>query len=118
MTKGVLLGTLCVLLSACSGTTALTETERQKLDPQLIMLLSGDAVSDSDYDSSLRGDGTKEYAVIIRSENVEEFKRSGIQVGSAFSDVITARVTLKELRKVLALSSVRAVQASLKNHPQ
>ena len=108
---------LSLLLSACLTTRPLTEAERQKLDPQLIRLLNGDAATDSEYDTSIRSDGTKEYGVIIRSKNVEEVRQAGIQIGSAFNDVITARVTPAEIRKILALPSVRGVQSSSKNHP-
>jgi hypothetical protein len=107
-----------LMLVACSGIRELTETERQKLDPQLTMLLRGDAIAESDFDLGIRKDGTREYGVIIRSKDVEGIKRAGIQVGSSFSDVITARVTIPELRKILGLESVRAVQSSSKNRPQ
>ena len=106
------------MLVGCSATRDLTETEQQKLDPQLTMLLRGDAVADSDLDVGLRKDGSKEYGVIIRSKNVEEIKQAGILIGSAFSDVITARVTVPELRRIMGMASVRAIQASSKNRPQ
>ena len=109
---------LLLMFAGCSSTKELTETERQKLDPALMMLLSGDRISDSDYYAGTRSDGTKEFAVIIRSKNADELKNVGIQIGSAFDDVITARVTIQELRKILSLQSVRAVQASSKNRPQ
>jgi hypothetical protein len=116
--SGTIIASLFLVIAGCSSTIQLSEAERQKLDPQLTMLLRGDAVSDSDLDVGLRKDGSKEYAVIIRSTNVEEMKQAGIQVGSAFSDVITARVTIPELKKILGMASVRAVQASSKNRPQ
>jgi hypothetical protein len=109
---------LTLMIAGCTGARELTEMERQKLDPQLTMLLRGDDAADSNLDVGLRKDGSKEYGVIIRSRNVEEVKKAGIQIGSAFSDVITARVTIPELRKILGLASVRAVQASSKNRPQ
>ena len=112
-----IIASLLLILVGCSGTTELTEVERQKLDPPLLMLLLGEAVAESDLDASLRKDGTREYAVIIRSKNADEVKSAGIKVGSVFSDVITARVTIAELRKILSLSSVRAVQTSSKNYP-
>lgn len=113
--SATIIASFFLLLAGCSSTTELTEAERQKLDPQLTMLLRGDIVAESDLDAGLRKDGTKEYGVIIRSKNVEEIKQAGIQIGSAFSDVITARVTIPELRKILSLASVRAVQSSSKN---
>ncbi len=116
--SGKAMAFLLLLLVGCAGTTELTEIERQKLDPQLTKLLRGESAADLDFDAGLRKDGSKEYGVIIRSRNVEELKQVGIQVGSAFSDVITARVTIPELRKIVSLGSVRAVQASSKNRPQ
>lgn len=115
--KTVISIVICFILSACSGASSLTEAERQKLDPRLVRLLSGDSVADSDLDSSLRKEGAKEYGVIIRSDNVDEVKQAGIHVGSAFNNILTARVTLAELRKILALPSVRSVQSSSKNFP-
>ena len=115
--SGTIIASLILILVGCSSTKELTEAERQKLDPQLTMLLRGDAVADSDLDVGPRTDGSKEYAVIIRSKNAEEIKQAGIQIGSAFSDVITARVTISELRKIVGLASVRAIQASSKNRP-
>jgi len=112
-----IIASLLLILVGCLSTTELTEVERQKLDPPLLMLLRGEAVAESDFDASLRKDGTREYAVIIRSKNADEVKSAGIQLGSVFSDVITARVTIAELRRILSLSSVRAVQASSKNYP-
>ena len=112
-----IIASLLLILVGCLSTTELTEVERQKLDPPMLMLLRGEAVAESDFDASLRKDGTREYAVIIRSKNADEVKSAGIQLGSVFSDVITARVTISELRKILSLSSVRAVQTSSKNYP-
>ena len=108
------IASLFLMVAGCSSTRELTDMERQKLDTQLSMILRGDA-AESDVDVGLREDGSKEYGVIIRSKNVEEIKQAGIRIGSAFSDVITARVTIPELRKLLSLPSVRSVQASSKN---
>jgi hypothetical protein len=118
MYSGILLTLLLFSALGCTATAPLTEVERQKLDPLLTTLLRDEKVPESDYDTGLRKDGAREYAVIIRSKNVDEIRQAGIQVGSAFDDVITARVTIQELRKILSLSSVRAVQASTKNRPQ
>jgi hypothetical protein len=107
----------CVLVVSCAGPSHLSEVERSKLDPALVKLLSGERIIESDYDTGLRKDGTREYAVIIRSDNVEELKSAGILPGSVFGDVVTARVSVRELRKILSLASVRAVECGSKNHP-
>jgi hypothetical protein len=116
--KRVILAFCCLGFFACSTSMHLTESERSKLDPALATLVQGESVSESDYDAHLRSDGTKEYSVIIRSDNVDELKSAGIRIGSTVNDIITARVTIQELRKVLGLSSVRAVQNSSKSYPQ
>jgi hypothetical protein len=115
--KTIFCAAVCLVLGACSTTTSLTEVERQKLDPQLVRLLNGDSGTDSDFDSTVRKDGAREYGVIIRSDNADEVKKAGIQIGSAFNNIITARVTPAELRKILTLPSVRSVQSSSKNYP-
>ncbi len=116
--KTLMIAFCCLALAACSGSMHLTDLERSKLDPVLARLFEGNAVNDSDYETNFRSDGEKEYGVIIRSDNVDEIKAAGIRVGSATGDVITARVTIVELRKVLGISSVRAVQNSTRSYPQ
>jgi hypothetical protein len=108
---------LGLLLFSCSG-ARLSDVERSKLDPALQRLLSGERVVESEYDTAIRPDGSKEYALVVRSSNVDELKKAGIQVSSVFGDVVTVRVTLEELRKVVALSTVRSVQNGSKNFPQ
>lgn len=103
------------LVAGCTSTKIPTHDEMGKLDPQLKQLFTGDKPVESDYTISYREDGSKEYGVIIRSSNVSEIRAAGIPVGSVFGDVITARLTLVELRRVLALPSVRAVQNSSKD---
>lgn len=90
----------------------LTDAERAKLDPALIALLKREDVVEKEYVVSTRADGAKQYAVIIRSTSPEELRAAGIPVEAVVGDVITARVTKEELRKLVALSSVRAVTNS------
>jgi hypothetical protein len=107
-----------VLLLSCRSAAPLTDTERAKLDPPLLALLHGEAIVESQYDISTRPDGTKEYGVILRCSNVDDVQAMGIQVGSVFGDVVTARLTVAELRTILALPSVRAVQNGSTNYLQ
>ena len=116
--KRMILAFFCLTFFACSTSMHLTESERSKLDPALAMLVQGESVNESEYDAHLRSDGAKEYGVIIRSNNADELKSAGIRIGSTINDIVTARVTLEELRKVLGMPSVRAVQNSTKSYPQ
>jgi hypothetical protein len=117
MTK--IIGAICLLLLlACASASELTQAERQKIDPPLLKLLSGSGVEDSKIESRLRSDGVKEYEVIIRAKTTEELKSAGIKIQSAIGDVITARLTIQELRSILKLPSVRSVESGSQNVPQ
>jgi cyanophycinase-like exopeptidase len=85
------------------------------IEPPLIRLLTDEHADENMLEVSRRADGTKEYAVIIRSNHSEEIKKMGGSVSSVFGDVIVARVTTKELRKIVSLLSVRAIQVGSKN---
>jgi hypothetical protein len=102
-------------LSACSSTSDLSKQERAKVDPAVMRLLSGDDVSEKDYDVGIRSDGVKDYEVIIRANKTEELQSAGIKILSAFGDVLTARLTVPELRTILRLTSVRSVVNGSKN---
>jgi hypothetical protein len=104
-----------VLTLHCSSTKSLSEAEKAKLDLPLLHLLTGKPVEENRLDILTRSDGTKEYAIIIRSNHSEEIKEMGIAVSSVFGDVIVARATIKELRKIVSLSSVRAIEVGSKN---
>jgi hypothetical protein len=108
-------GILALLAFHCSSQKSLTDSERSKLDPPLIRLLTGENLKEDQVKSALRKDGTKEYSVIVRTEKPTDLTDLGINVSSVFGDVIVAHVTIEELRKIISLSSVRAVEAGSKN---
>ena len=112
-----LLTLLIGILAVGCASSRLSDQERSKLDPQLAKLLSGEQVSESVLDASLRADGAKEYGVIIRSTDVQALRSAGIRIGSVLGNVITARVTLAELRTVVSLPTVRAVEIGSRNYP-
>jgi hypothetical protein len=99
----------------CASSKSPSESNIAKLDQALRHLLAGDNVGAEKLEFSMRADGVKEYAVIIRSENAEELKSAGISANSIFGDVIVSRLTIEELKKVISLHSVRAVESGSKN---
>jgi hypothetical protein len=107
---------LVLSLCACSSTTDLSKEERAKVDPALMKLLSGAGIDEKDYTVGIRPDGVKEYEVIISAKKTEELQSAGIRIQSVFGNVLTARLTLPELRKILSLSSVRSVENGSKNY--
>ncbi|HAL55044.1 MAG TPA: hypothetical protein DCP63_00850, partial [Bacteroidetes bacterium] len=102
---------------SCSTTLKLTDAEKARLDPALQGLFEAGDTDSSRFDVSNRSDGSKEYGVIIRTANADEIRIAGVVVESVMGDVVTARVTLIELKKILALPSVRSIQNSAKNYP-
>ena len=106
-----------LLICACSSGPELTKEERAKLDPALSKLFSGSGFDEKEYDVGTRTDGVKEYEVIIRASKADELQAAGIRLQSNFGPVLTARVTLSELRKVLSMSSVRSVENGSRNYP-
>jgi hypothetical protein len=102
-------------LTACSSTSDLSKEERAKVDPAIMRLLSGDGVDEKEYDVGTRSDGAKEYEVIIRANTTEDLRSAGIKTLSAFGNVLTARLTLPELRRILRLTSVWSVENGSKN---
>lgn len=107
-----------VFLSSCSQSIRLTPKEQTKLDPKLQMLLEGKNVVDTDYDMTTRTDGAKEYGVIVRGASANDVREAGIRVGSVVGEIMTARVTLSELRTLCDLKSVRSIQNSGRDYPQ
>ena len=101
----------------CSSGSHLTPQEKSKLDPALQKLVETGEGRANQYDVNLMPDGTRIYGVIIRTNNMQELRKAGIQVNSVFGDIATARLTIKELVKVAKIPSVQSIQNSSKNYP-
>jgi hypothetical protein len=114
----IALAALSIISFHCSSTKSLSDIEKAKLDPPLIRLLTGEQVDKSIIAENLRPDGSKEYAVIVRSEHPEEIKEMGIVISSVFGNLIVVHATIEELRNIVSLPSVFAVQAGSKRTVQ
>ncbi len=108
----------CTLIISCSGANRLSDSERSKLDPAVQRLVTQERVIESDYDTTVRPDGSREYGLVVRSGNADELRKAGIRVSSVFGDIVTVRVTLEEIKILVGLSSVRSVQNGSKNYLQ
>jgi hypothetical protein len=114
----VMFAVFTLLALHCSSTKPLTDIEKAKLDKHLVRLLSGEQGDETLFDVQEKADGTKLYAVIIHSNQAEEIKRLGVSISSVFGSVIVVRATVKELRKIVSLPSVRAIETGSKNFIQ
>ena len=106
---------LAALLASCSAEPVLSVEEQEKLDPMLQELVLGRDIAERRYDISLRPDGIKEYAVIVRTSAPEDVRALGISIGSVFGELVTVRVSAAELKRLAAIKSVRSIQNSGQN---
>lgn len=104
---------LLLTVAGCRSTMKLTEEERSRLDPKLQMLLTAEDGPDSRLATTKAPDGTVLYSIIIRSGSPDEIRALGVMVGSVMGDVVTARVSKDELRKLAGLKSVRFIEAGV-----
>lgn len=104
---------LLIIGTGCRSAMEVTEEERSKLDPKLLMLFTEERSPDSRLLTTKAPDGTILYSVIVRSESPDDIRALGVMVGSVMGDVITVRVSKDELRKLVSLKSVRQIEASV-----
>jgi hypothetical protein len=106
---------LLVFLSIqCSSSRTLTDAEKAKLDTPLLHVLDGTVFDGNLVKGTPRADGSREYAVIVRSDHPEDIQALGIPVSSIFGDVIVVHATKEELKKIVSLPSVRAMETGSK----
>jgi len=110
--------TLSLSLFHCSTTLPLSDAEEAKLDRPLTRLLSGETVDKRLFDVQKKEDGTEIYAVIVRSYHAEAVRELGIDVSSVFGNVIVARASLQQLRALVDLPLIDAIQTGSTNSPQ
>jgi len=108
---------LAVLYAGCATTgPQLTPLELQKLDPALQRLVLGTSASRTGYDITPGPSGEEKFGVLVRTDNVDDVRRAGYAVTSAFGDVAVVRVTIAQLRSLVTLPSVKNVTNGSMNH--
>lgn len=119
--RSIFLGVFCVLLIGTNGCasseTALTSAQRQKLDPALQRLLRGGARSIDRYETHERTDGATVYSVILRSDRPEALRDAGLPLNSVRDDIITARLTINQLKEAARLEAVRSIENPKQTYP-
>lgn len=110
---------LAVLIAGCAATgPQLTRLEQQKLDPALQRLVLGTPASRTEYDITPGPSGEDKFGVLVRTENADDIRNAGFDVTSAFGDVAVVRATIKELRSLVLLPSVKSLRNTSKVHTQ
>lgn len=118
----LLSGVFCVgLLLACRNTQqpsapptasedVLTAAERAKIDGDLLRL-TDDSGQVTDVPSIRRPDGTRAYAVRIRTSDLEVLRRAGVSTDSTADGTVWTRLSLDEIRGVAQIEGVTAIRA-------
>jgi hypothetical protein len=101
---------------SCTGERELTLEERGKLDPELQGILSGTR-ADTLTSSTVRPDGTREYSVIIYGNDPPSLQRRGYRIQTILGEMMTATVTVTELKNLAAEPSVRSITLGKRKHP-
>jgi len=102
----------------CSSSVQLTREEKEKLDYQLQRLISGENVNENLYNVYTAADGTKKYGIIIQSADPEAIRQTGVEVNSISNDIITAKLSIEEIRKIVTLSAVKTIRNTSKTYTQ
>ena len=95
----------------------LTTAQRNRIGPRLQQLLTSKARPYRVEPVGTR-DGTPIYSVTIRSSDAEAFREAGLSVTSVQGDIITARLTVEEIRRAATVPSVQAIRAAGEVQPQ
>jgi len=111
----ILIFSLTVFFQNCSNKQTLSQAEQEKLDPFLQLLVLEEEINETKYSVYQQKDGTKLYGVIIQTSDVEEIKKTGIQINSYDGNIITAKLTPDDIRKLVNLKSVIFINNSTKN---
>jgi hypothetical protein len=106
-----------VVLSACTLHHDLAPDQLAKVDPKLRVLLEREHVSDAQYDVSVRPDGTREYGVIVYGSNPDTLRTLRIPLQTVLGEMMTARVSVAELRLLAIQPTVRSIMNSGKVSP-
>lgn len=102
----------------CSNSAPiLTDAQMNKLDPALQRLVEGEPRGMDRYSTSERDDGTTVYGVILRSDDPASLQDAGLPVNSVQGDIVTARLTIDQIRRAARLDAVRRIENPTQTGP-
>ena len=93
----------------------MSKKDNDKLDPVLRHLIAGEEINKNKYSIDDDGEGNERYGVLIETSNVEEIRESGIQLNSIQGSMVTAKLTLEEIIKLMKLSTISSIKIANKN---
>ena len=106
-----------ILFSGCAMGVKLSPAEKEKLDPALQQLILDDSTPEKNYSVTLTKDGQKLYGVIISCVNPDDLEKAGIVPNTISGEIVTARITVAEMRKAVQIETVKSIKNSSKSFP-
>ena len=92
-----------------ASTDSLTSAQRSRLGPTLRRIIEE---GEQEAEASGKRDGASVYSVIIVGSDSDELRTAGIPLSSVQDSIMTARLTVEEIRTASALETVREIQAA------
>ena len=102
----VLLG----VVAMCSSSSNLSADQMAKLDAPLQGLVRGDGQLSHLLTEVQSADGEARYAVILRVTDAAAVQSSGLPIGSTAGMIMTARLTVSEIRRAAGMAAIVAVE--------
>lgn len=103
--------------SGPSASRGLSSTEKKRLGPTLQRLLRGDSLAMERVDPVSTKEGAPVYEVTIRTENPDALREAGLPLTSVQGTLVTARLTLDQLRSAASTTGVRTIRAAKQLEP-
>jgi hypothetical protein len=104
--------------TGCNSRGTLTTMEKQKLDIQLQKLITEEDMPEGLYNISTDDSGLKRFGVIITVSDTSALRKAGIPVSSMHAGIVTAKLTVEELRRATEIPEVISIKNTSKSYPQ
>jgi len=95
----------------------LTATEKKRLGPTLQRLLRADSLALNRLDPVTTRDGSPVYEVFIECDDPTELRDAGLPLTSVQGALITARLTVDQIRTAATMEAVRSIRAATQLEP-
>lgn len=101
--------TVLLLFTACASQTTLRERELMRLDPVLRSVVVDGKHPGPLYEIRTLPDGTVLYGVVIRTNDLDRLRNSGIPLLSTGGGTATALLTLDEVKQAVRIRGVQSI---------
>lgn len=101
---------LLSVIAMCSSSSNLSAEQMAKLDAPLQRLVSGSGQLSHLLTEVQSPDGEARYAVILRVTDAAAVKSSGLPIASTAGTIMTARLTVSEIRRAAGMAAIVAVE--------